>query len=66
MIKVCLYTPNHEEYKEERGVYIDVLNSLAKVWYTDEELLLNHLIHDRIPTIHQHALINRNNQSLKN
>lgn len=63
--KVCLYTPNHKEYKEERGVYIDVLNSLAKVWYTNEEVLLNHLIHDTIPTIHRHALINRNNQSLK-
>ncbi|MEJ7540194.1 CDP-glycerol glycerophosphotransferase family protein, partial [Staphylococcus lugdunensis] len=39
--KVCLYTPQHAEYVEERGVYEDVLESLKQVWYTDATLLTN-------------------------
>ena len=61
--KVCLYTPNHAQYVEERGVYEDVLNSLKEVWYTDAELLTNHLISDSIPHVNS-KYINRQNHSL--
>lgn len=63
--KVCLYTPNHAAYQQERGVYDDVMNSLAKVWYTDEALLHNNLIHHSLTDISNHPLVNDNNMSLK-
>ncbi|BGE81685.1 CDP-glycerol glycerophosphotransferase family protein [Staphylococcus petrasii] len=63
--KVCLYTPNHEAYEDERGVYEDVMQSLSKVWYTDEDLLLNNLINHTLSDIPHHPLVNENNQSLK-
>ena len=44
LIKGMLYTPQHAEYVEERGVYEDVLESLKQVWYTDATLLTNNLI----------------------
>lgn len=62
--KVCLYTPKHAEYVEERGVYEDVLESLKQVWYTDATLLTNNLISDEVPHIDS-KLINRHNQSLE-
>lgn len=63
--KVCLYTPNHSSYQQERGVYDDVMESLSKVWYTDEDLLHNNLIHHTLTDISKHQLVNRNNTSLK-
>ena len=50
---------------EERGVYDDVMESLSKVWYTDEDLLHNNLIHHTLTDISKHQLVNRNNTSLK-
>ena len=48
-----------------RGVYDDVMESLSKVWYTDEDLLHNNLIHHTLTDISKHQLVNRNNTSLK-
>ena len=63
--KVCLFTPNHEAYKDERGVYGDVMQSLSKVWYTDATLLTDNLVNHTLLDINQHPLINEKNNSLK-
>lgn len=62
--RVCLYTPYHDQYKEERGIYNRVMKSLANVWYTDPDLLLNDLVTDMIPK-NDNPYINKNNQSLQ-
>ncbi|RQX27565.1 teichoic acid biosynthesis protein F [Staphylococcus warneri] len=62
--RVCLYTPYHGQYKEERGIYNRVMKSLANVWYTDPDLLLNDLVTDMIPK-NDNPYINKNNQSLQ-
>ena len=41
------------------------MESLSKVWYTDEDLLHNNLIHHTLTDISKHQLVNRNNTSLK-
>ena len=41
------------------------MESLSKVWYTDEDLLHNNLIHHTLTDISNHPLVNRNNTSLK-
>lgn len=61
---VCLFTPHHSEYVEERGVYEDVLNSLKQVWYTDADLLINNLISGTLPQLNS-KLINKQNDSLE-
>lgn len=63
--KVCLFTPNHDAYKQERGVYDDVMDSLSKVWYTDETLLHDNLIHHTLTELPNHPLVNTHNTSLK-
>lgn len=62
--RVCLYTPYHDQYKEEHGIYNRVMKSLANVWYTDPDLLLNDLVTDMIPK-NDNPYINKNNQSLQ-
>ncbi|MDU1490553.1 MAG: CDP-glycerol glycerophosphotransferase family protein, partial [Staphylococcus epidermidis] len=62
--KGCLYTPNHSQYVEERGVYQDVIDTLKPVWYTDAELLMNDLITDSIPQLNN-KYTNKNNQSFE-
>lgn len=62
--KGCLYTPNHSQYVEERGVYQDVMDTLKPIWYTDAELLMNDLITDSIPQLNN-KYTNKNNQSFE-
>lgn len=62
--KGCLYTPNHSQYVEERGVYQDVMDTLKPIWYTDAELLINDLITDSIPQLNN-KYTNKNNQSFE-
>ena len=54
---MCLYTPHHTEYVEERGVYKDVIKSLSNVWYTDADLLTRDLLNDMVPKITIHTSI---------
>lgn len=61
--KVCLFTPQHETYQQERGIYEHVLSALRPVWYKDEALLHEDLIEQRIPSIN-HPFVNKSNHAL--
>ena len=62
---VCQYTPNHAKYVDERGVYDDVMHSLATVRYSDSKALLNDLISYQMTEIHNNAFVNKDNHAFE-
>ena len=62
---VCQFTPNHEQYIAERGVYEDVMHSLAVVRYSDAKALLNDLISFQMSDITTNAFVNKNNHAFE-
>ncbi|RBA01574.1 CDP-glycerol glycerophosphotransferase family protein [Staphylococcus arlettae] len=62
---VCQFTPNHEKYIAERGVYEDVMHSLAVVRYSDAKALLNDLISFQMSDITNNAFVNKNNHAFE-
>ena len=62
---VCQYTPDHEKYVCERGVYEDVMHSLAVVRYSDAKALLNDLISFQMSDITNNAFVNKNNHAFE-
>lgn len=62
---VCQYTPDHEKYISERGVYEDVMHSLATVRYSDSKALLNDLISHQMKDIHTSAFVNKDNHAFE-
>ncbi|MDT3959932.1 CDP-glycerol glycerophosphotransferase family protein [Staphylococcus kloosii] len=62
---VCQYTPNHEQYITERGVYDDVMHSLATVRYSDAKALLNDLVSFQMTSITNNAFVNDNNHAFE-
>ncbi|SUM34661.1 glycosyl glycerophosphate transferase involved in teichoic acid biosynthesis [Staphylococcus gallinarum] len=61
----CQYTPNHAKYVDERGVYDDVMHSLATVRYSDSKALLNDLISYQMTEIHNNAFVNKDNHAFE-
>mgnify|MGYP001942132541 CR=1 FL=1 len=62
---VCQYTPDHEKYVSERGVYEDVMHSLSTVRYSDSKALLNDLISHQMKDIHANPFINKDNHAFE-
>ncbi|MCG7338171.1 CDP-glycerol glycerophosphotransferase family protein [Staphylococcus sp. ACRSN] len=62
---VCQYTPNHAKYVAERGVYDDVMHSLATVRYSDAKALLNDLISHQMTEIQMNAFVNKDNHAFE-
>lgn len=62
---VCQYTPNHAKYIAERGVYDEVMHSLATVRYSDAKALLNDLISHQMTEIHSNPFINKDNHAFE-
>ncbi|WP_271399469.1 CDP-glycerol glycerophosphotransferase family protein [Staphylococcus nepalensis] len=62
---VCQYTPDHEKYVSERGVYDDVMHSLSTVRYSDAKALLNDLISHQMKDIHENPFINKDNHAFE-
>lgn len=62
---VCQYTPNHEQYLEERGVYEDVMHSLATVRYSDSKALLNDLVSFQMTSLTNNVFVNENNHAFE-
>ncbi|WP_251517639.1 MULTISPECIES: CDP-glycerol glycerophosphotransferase family protein [Staphylococcus] len=62
---VCQYTPNHERYVSERGVYEDVMDDLATVRYSDSKALLNDLISHQMKQIKSSQFVNDDNHAFE-
>lgn len=62
---VCQYTPNHEKYVSERGVYEEVMHALSTVRYSDAKALLNDLISHQMKDIHDNSFVNKNNHAFE-
>ncbi|PHK50334.1 CDP-glycerol glycerophosphotransferase family protein [Staphylococcus edaphicus] len=62
---VCQYTPNHEHYVSERGVYDDVMHALSTVRYSDAKALLNDLISHQMKELNHTEFINKDNHAFE-
>ncbi|MEX6362076.1 CDP-glycerol glycerophosphotransferase family protein [Staphylococcus saprophyticus] len=62
---VCQYTPDHEKYVTERGVYDDVMHALSTVRYSDSKALLNDLISHQMKDVHHTEFINKDNHAFE-
>ena len=62
---VCQYTPNHEKYVSERGVYEEVMHALSTVRYSDAKALLNDLISHQMKDIHDNSFVNKDNHAFE-
>lgn len=62
---VCQYTPNHEQYIAERGVYEDVMHSLATVRYSDSKALLNDLVSFQMTSLTNNNFVNDKNHAFE-
>ncbi|SCS80501.1 CDP-glycerol glycerophosphotransferase family protein [Staphylococcus caeli] len=62
---VCQYTPNHEQYLSERGVYDEVMHALSTVRYSDSKALLNDLISHQMKELNDIDFINKDNHAFE-
>ncbi|MCE5038579.1 CDP-glycerol glycerophosphotransferase family protein [Staphylococcus auricularis] len=62
---ISQYTPHHDAYLEERGVYENVMQALAMVRYSDAKALLNDLISYQMSSIKSNTFINQDNRAFE-